>query len=110
MDVADLYLARQRRLLGTFPQAIGYRQWRDGAPTPADGEETAHTRRSSEATLLKDVVRILANCNPDLQHSPTSSRAPLLVPNHTDPGTNTIKEGTAEPAAGKSGPTTGVQN
>jgi len=43
MDVADLYLARQRRLLGIFPQAIGYRQWRDGAPTPAVGEETTHT-------------------------------------------------------------------
>jgi len=29
---------------------------RDGAPTPASGEETAHTRRSSEATLMRDVA------------------------------------------------------
>jgi len=97
MDVADLYLARQRRLLGTFPQAIVYTTPVAGrSPYPASGEETAHTRRSSAATLMLDVARILAYRVPDLQHSLTSAREPLLVPysgNEHDP------RGDGEPAA-----------
>jgi len=92
MDVAVPYIARQRRLIGTFPQATGFRQWEDGAPTPADGEETAHARRSSEATLIKDVVRIPAS--PILTRIWDRSRS---------------KKETRKPAAGKAGPTTVVR-
>jgi len=118
MDVADLDLARQCRLLALFPQTVGYRQWKNDTPTTAppvlrpisvdddsrhsdpgseqpddDGTESAHTKRSSEALLIKEAVRILADRDTDLQQSLTSTKAPLQVPHSTGSGDEHDTEG-----------------
>jgi len=105
MDVTDLDPSMQRAMLGVFPQAA--QAWSHRSDTPEDmpppvlhphslegdsfhselesdsGEaevEDDREKGSSEARLLKDAVRILADRDPDLKSSLTPARAPLLVP------------------------------